>query len=159
MVSFRDTAVTDPEAQSLLCEYFEARARDFPGGPAAYVTRFPSPADFEDGHGQFVTAHLDSFEGAIGCGGIRTVDASPHRPRPAEVKHLWVQPRARGLGIGRALVAELERRASDAGATHLVLDTNASQREAESLYRSSGFVEIEPYNDNSNATLWLSKQL
>lgn len=159
MLSFRNTAVTDLEAHALLAEYFAARALAFPGGPAAYVTKFPLAADFEGDNGEFVTVHDGTFAGAIGCGGIRELDAATSAPRRVEVKHLWVQPRARGLGAGRALLAELERRAIARGATHLVLDTNASQREAEALYRSSGFDEIEPYNDNSNATLWFSKSL
>ena len=159
MLSFREQSVTSPESHSLLVDYFEARARDFPGGPAAYVTKFPDPTHFEADRGQFVTAHDSAMNSAIGCGGIRRLDAATAATRRFEVKHLWVQPRARGLGVGRKLLVELERRASDAGATHLVLDTNASQREAESLYRSSGFVEVNPYNDNSNASLWFSKAL
>jgi GNAT superfamily N-acetyltransferase len=76
-----------------------------------------------------------------------------------EVKHLWVDPAARGAGLGRQLLAELERWAIGFGATEAVLDTNASLTAAAGLYHSSGYRSIPPYNDNPNATNWYSKQL
>ncbi|MGN6197954.1 GNAT family N-acetyltransferase, partial [Humibacter sp.] len=66
-------------------------------------------------------------------------------------------PSARGKGAGRALLAELERRALEFGARRLVLDTNESLEAAGNLYRTSGYVSIEPYNDNPNATHWYAK--
>jgi ribosomal protein S18 acetylase RimI-like enzyme len=76
-----------------------------------------------------------------------------------EVKHLWIQPHLRGRGIGKALLAELERRATEFGASEVVLDTNAALVEAGGLYRSSGYTEVPPYNDNPNATHWYRKAL
>jgi ribosomal protein S18 acetylase RimI-like enzyme len=72
---------------------------------------------------------------------------------------LWLRPHVRGLGYGRALLTELERRARELGATELVLDTNSSLEAAGGLYRSSGLVNVEPYNDNPNATDWFAKKL
>ena len=40
-----------------------------------------------------------------------------------------------------------------------MLDTNATLEAAQSLYRTSGYDEIEPYNDNPNATHWFGKSL
>ena len=57
------------------------------------------------------------------------------------------------------LLEELERRARAFGAAEVVLDTNASLEAAGGLYRSSGYAETEPYNDNQNATHWFIKQL
>ena len=159
MVRFREVSVDDSDARALLTAYFADRAATFPGGPAAYVTRFPVASSFEGDEGTFLVAELDEFDSPIGCGGIRRLDAAGGASTRFEVKHLWVEPRARGLHAGRAILAELERRSLLAGATHLVLDTNASQREASGLYRSSGFVEVAPYNDNGNATMWFSKAL
>jgi ribosomal protein S18 acetylase RimI-like enzyme len=85
-------------------------------------------------------------------------DASTGRER-YEVKHLWLAPVARGRGAGRRLLDELERRAVGFGARELVLDTNASLAAAGGLYRSSGFTEIEPYNENPNATHWYGKRV
>jgi GNAT superfamily N-acetyltransferase len=73
------------------------------------------------------------------------------------VKHLWLTPAARGRGAGRRLLEELERRALELGAQELVLDTNASLEAAGGLYRSAGFIPIEAYNANPNATHWYGK--
>ena len=80
-------------------------------------------------------------------------------PARAEVKHLYLRDRARGRGWGRELLAELEARAVGLGARVVVLDTNATLEAAQGLYRSSGYLEVEPYNDNPNATHWFSKDL
>ena len=41
----------------------------------------------------------------------------------------------------------------------VVLDTNATLEAAQSLYRSSGYAEIDAYNDNPNATHWFARSL
>ncbi len=45
------------------------------------------------------------------------------------------------------------------GATKLVLDTASPLHAAITLYRSDGFVEVAPYNDNPDCTLWFGKDL
>jgi ribosomal protein S18 acetylase RimI-like enzyme len=90
----------------------------------------------------------------VGCGGVRMI-----APGRGEIKHLWMRPAARGSGLGRALLVELESRAAQLGATEIVLDTNERLEAAQSLYRSSGYVNVEPYNDNPNATHWFRKVL
>ncbi|MGX5680687.1 GNAT family N-acetyltransferase [Schumannella luteola] len=151
MPEFVETAVDAPEARMLLDEYFEFRAAGFPvaGG---YRTVHPAPAAFERPHGVFVVVR--EGDDVLGCGGIRMLS-----PTRAEVKHLWVRPAAQGRGLGRALLGRLEELAAGLGATEAVLDTNASLEAAGSLYRSSGYESIEPYNDNPNATHWYRKVL
>jgi GNAT superfamily N-acetyltransferase len=90
----------------------------------------------------------------VGCAGIRML--SPDR---AELKHLYVRDEARGRGIGAGLLAELERRAVEFGATEMVLDTHESLEAAGRLYGRAGYVEIEPYNENPNASHWYGKAL
>jgi GNAT superfamily N-acetyltransferase len=162
MVSWREVAVDDDAALALLTEYFSSRAESFPTSLGEYRTVFPDPQDFVPPRGVFLVVEGEDLAGDaadVGCGGIRRIgDADDGSPR-FEVKHLWVQPHVRGFGLGRALLAELERRAREFGAKWLVLDTNSSLVEAASLYRSSGFVEVEPYNDNRNATNWFAKEL
>ena len=152
MVEFRSESVSSELSATLLTEYFEFRAATFPVAQG-YVAKHPDPHDFEEPHGVFLVAHDDSHE-AIGCGGVR--DLGDDR---WEIKHLWIRPAARGLGLGRRMLTELERRAEAMGARELVLDTNASLEAAGSLYRSAGFESIEPYNDNPNANLWFAKNL
>ena len=151
MVSFRPTPVTDATAHALLAEYFAYREATFPSA-AGYVTTFPAPAQFEHPTGVFVVVEVEGEN--VGCGGIRSLSSGSF-----EVKHLWLRPAIQGRGLGRALLAELEGRARQLGATELVLDTNASLEAAGGLYRSSGYVDIEPYNDNPNATNWYAKTL
>ena len=149
MHAFIDTSVT--EAHALLEEYFAYREQTFPSA-SGYVTTFPLPHDFTTPNGLFLIVGLDGR--AVGCGGIRSLGHGRF-----EVKHLWIQPAARGRGLGRALLAELERRAIDIGATDLVLDTNSSLAAAGALYTSTGYRDIEAYNDNPNATNWYAKSV
>ena len=152
MTTWRTTAVDRPEAQALLAEYFASRAETFPASMGEYRPVYPTPEQFVAPRGVFLIVEQDGMD--VGCGGIRQLT-----PTRYEVKHLWVQPQARGTGLGRRLLEELERRARALGATQLVLDTNASQAAAAALYRSAGYVEVPAYNDNANATHWFSKNL
>jgi ribosomal protein S18 acetylase RimI-like enzyme len=166
-VRFESVPVADDRAQTLLTEYFAYRAAGFPT-PGGYVTHMPAAGAFARPTGEFLLAlddeggAADASAEAIGCGAIRRLadDVLGGAPRTVgEVKHLWVREAGRGRGTGRALLAELERRASAHGADSLVLDTNASLVAANALYVSSGYVPIPAYNDNGNATTWYRKDL
>src|SRR5262249_49850719 len=61
----------------------------------------------------------------IGCGALKF-----HQRRPAELKRMWIAPAARGLGVGRRLLGELERTAGEAGVVVLRLETNRALSEA-----------------------------
>lgn len=149
---FRVAPVTDPDAHELLAEYFAMRAAGFDPAAGSYRTTFPDPARFVEPSGVFLV--VDDDGSPVGCGGIRMLE--PHR---AELKHIYLRDAVRGRGWGRLLLAELERHARRLGATEAVLDTNVALLAAGSLYRASGYVEIEPYNDNPNATHWYRKRL
>jgi len=160
MVTWRETQTTDDAANALLTEYFTSRELGFSGG--TYTTTFPDPDRFVPPRGVFLVVEGEDLAGEpadVGCGGIRRIEDGPDGAVRYEVKHLWLQPHTRGLGHGRALLAELERRAREFGATELVLDTNNSLEAAGGLYRATGFVNVEPYNDNPNATDWYAKRL
>lgn len=150
---FRPAAVTDPDAHELLAEYFTERTLGFDPTAGGYLTVFPDPARFVEPAGVFLVV-VDADGSPVGCGGIRMLS-----PTRAEVKHLYLRDAARGRGWGRALLAELERRAIALGATEAVLDTNESLEAAGALYRSTGYAEVPPYNDNPNATTWFAKPL
>ncbi len=155
MVRLRPSRVDAPDAHELLAEYFAARAAGFPGG--GYRTTFPDPAAFQEPAGVFVL--LEDDDGApVGCGGIRRLPDTADGGR-FEVKHLYVRPAGRGRGWGRVILTELERRAREAGAADLVLDTHHTLGAAGGLYARAGFEPIEPYNDNPNATVWMRKTL
>ena len=62
-----------------------------------------------------------------------------------EVKKVYVLPEARGRGISKLLMAELEAIARERGVGRLVLETGPLQPEAVGLYESLGYQAIEPY--------------
>ncbi|MEV6602047.1 bifunctional helix-turn-helix transcriptional regulator/GNAT family N-acetyltransferase [Actinoplanes sp. NPDC051346] len=80
---------------------------------------------------------------AVGCVAWRRLG-----PKVAEVRHLWVGVRARGIGLGRRLLQEIEADAAAHGFTMIRLGTHRALTEAIALYRSSGYREIEPYDDS-----------
>jgi DNA-binding MarR family transcriptional regulator/GNAT superfamily N-acetyltransferase len=90
----------------------------------------------------------------IGCGALKL-----HGHEPAEIKRMWVAATARGLGVGRRILGELEQRARERGVGVVRLETNKSLREATSLYRSAGYVEVEAFNDEPYAHHWFEKRL
>ena len=55
---------------------------------------------------------------------------------------LYVDPSARGLGVGRALVREVLRRAAEAGALRVQGETAIDNDTAQALYAAEGF-EVE----------------
>ncbi len=150
-MEYRSSRTDASAAHTLLAEYFAYREQTFPSA-AGYVTTFPSPSEFTPPRGLFLVVESDAAP--VGCGGVRDLGGGRF-----EVKHLWLRPEVQGRGLGRALLTELETRAASLGATELVLDTNASLTAAGGLYRGSGYTEIEPYNDNPNATNWYRKVL
>ena len=91
---------------------------------------------------------------AVGCGGVK------HHPgAPSEIKRMWVDDSARGLGIARGLLAELESDAIRAGATTTTIETSSTLFEAIELYRSAGYVEVAPFNAEPFADHWFEKKL
>ena len=70
---------------------------------------------------------------------------------------MWIDPTARGLGLGRRLLRELEERARRRGATLVRLETNRALTEAIALYRSAGYIEVGPFNDEPYADHWFEK--
>jgi ribosomal protein S18 acetylase RimI-like enzyme len=157
VVTLRESPVDAPDAHALLTAYFTSREIGFAHQSVVYTAKFPDPALFEPPAGVFVI--VDDDEGSpVGCGGIRLIPDGP-LGRRYEVKHLYLAPETRGRGWGRLLLEDLERRAIAFGAQELVLDTHHSLEAAGGLYSTSGFVEIEPYNDNPNASRWYAKRL
>jgi GNAT superfamily N-acetyltransferase len=68
-----------------------------------------------------------------------------------EVQRMYVQPQVRGVGAGRALVERLVQDARALGYRTVRLESLKALDAAHGLYRSVGFVETEPYADNSMA--------
>lgn len=78
---------------------------------------------------------------ALGCVALARMDGY------GEVKSLFVDPAARGRGVGAALMAALEARARAAGLPLLRLETGDTLAEAQRLYRRHGFQGCGPFGD------------
>jgi ribosomal protein S18 acetylase RimI-like enzyme len=158
----RVSSADEPAARILLDQYVAWRAAAFAREGREYRVAPASATDMAGDRGVFLIAEGENLAGDaadIGCAGIRLLADTPHEPR-VELKHLWVQPHARGTGVGADLVRELMRRArEDFGAREMVLDSHDSLTSASALYAALGFRPTARYNDNPNANVWLSRTL
>jgi putative acetyltransferase len=76
----------------------------------------------------------------VGCGAFKEFAAGS-----VEVKRMFVQPAQRQRGIAQAVLAELEKWASELGYTTCVLETGKKQPEAIALYQRSGYAFTPNY--------------
>ena len=83
---------------------------------------------------RFFVARQDSR--ALGCGGYMLIPE-----QAAEIKRLFVDPTARGQGVGGAIVQAIEHAAAREGARTLFLETGVKSFEALRLYNRLGFIE------------------
>jgi GNAT superfamily N-acetyltransferase len=111
-----------------------------------------TPAEFEAPYGAFLVAY--SGDAAVGCGGFKRLDVET-----AEIKRMYVAPEARGQGLGRRILEQLEEGARKAGYDVIRLDTGDRLPAAIDLYRSAGYREIPDYNGNPSASHWFEKSL
>ena len=142
---------TTADARACLASYYAELAERFETGFDLDVAIPVVAGELVPPGGYFVVARVDGE--AVGCVAMRIHDDF------GEIKRMWVARDARGLGIGRRLLAELERLARERSLPALRLETNRVLEEAQALYRASGFVEIEPYNAEPYAHHWFEKRL
>lgn len=72
------------------------------------------------------------------------------RDDAGEIKRLYVDPNARGSGLGRALVEALVSAGRDTGMARVFLDSGSFMQSAHKLYRASGFVDCAPYPESDH---------
>ena len=145
----------DPEhrdAQYCLRSYFAELDRRFDTGFDPTASLPSDPHEIRAPNGLFLVAVLRGEP--VGCGALKF-----HGDEPTEVKRMWVAPSARGLGLGRRLLFELEARAAAHGSHTVHLETNKTLTEAIAMYRSSGYVEVDAFNDEPYGDHWFAKTL
>lgn len=123
----------DPRARELILEY----ARQ-------------TGVDLAFQHFDEEIAALDTFYEVIlvadeeaGCVALRRIDEET-----CEMKRLYVRPAFRGRGVGRQLAVRIIDEARRRGYKRMRLDTLPTMGEAQKLYESLGFRDIEPYRYN-----------
>jgi len=150
LVDARDPRHRD--ARFCLRAYFGELAQRFDGGfdPARSISA--DDAELTPPVGLLLVATLHGEP--VGCGALKF-----HNAAPAEIKRMWVTPAARGLGLGRRLLTELEAQAAARGVRTLRLETNRALGEAIGLYRAAGYREVAAFNDEPYAHHWFEKTL
>jgi DNA-binding MarR family transcriptional regulator/GNAT superfamily N-acetyltransferase len=150
-----EVAIEDPRSEAArfcLDSYAAEMDATMENGFDPARSRAVDPATLLPPAGLLLVARLHGEP--VACGALKLPPGEP-----AEIKRLWVAPDARGLGVARRVLSELEAHARRAGADVVHLDTNRALHAATSLYRSSGYVEVEPFNDEAYADHWFSKRL
>jgi DNA-binding MarR family transcriptional regulator/N-acetylglutamate synthase-like GNAT family acetyltransferase len=140
------------DARACLAAYFAELGERFDAGFDPGLSISADDDELTPPAGCFLVAMLHGEP--VGCGGLKL-----HGAAPAEIKRMWVAPRARGLGLGRRILRELEAAAAAGGARAVRLETNRSLHEAISLYRTSGYAEVPAFNDERYAHHWFEKDL
>jgi GNAT superfamily N-acetyltransferase len=153
MLSFRACPVDEEPAASLvqgmrdeLAGMYDGLDLDHENMPKA------GPAELAPPGGTFIVGIEDGV--AVCCGGIKRLPDGA-----CEIKRMFVVPEARGRGIARALLVELERQAQELGYDVLRLDTGPLQVHAQRLYEGAGYAPIGNYNANPMASFFGEKRL
>ncbi|MFF1812810.1 GNAT family N-acetyltransferase [Streptomyces sp. NPDC058251] len=138
------------DARDCLAAYAVDIDERFPEGfdPASLVR----PEEVSGDSGAFLVAYEEGRP--VGCGALRRLE-----PEVGEIRHVWVHPAARRLGLARRILDGLEDQATERGCEVVRLDTHAVLTEAQAMYRACGYTEIPRYDDNVYAAHWFEKRL
>jgi GNAT superfamily N-acetyltransferase len=150
-----ELSVEDPAstaARFCLSSYYAELQIRFDHGFDTAAALSADPDELRPPAGLFVVARLDGDP--VGCGALKFNSSVP-----AYIKRMWIAPEARGLGVGRRLLQHLEWLAHEHGDDTVHLETNRNLAEAIHLYRSSGYEEVPPFNDEPYADHWFRKRL
>jgi GNAT superfamily N-acetyltransferase len=147
----REVDYDHPDSVALVSALFEdQRARYGYADPVE-----ADPVDYRPPDGAFLVAYLRRRP--VVCGGYRIhrspaigqdapgAETEKTLSRTVEIKKMYTVPEYRGHGYGRHLLAELERRATDAGARHAILETGVRNHSALALYTGAGYEPAASY--------------
>jgi GNAT superfamily N-acetyltransferase len=153
MLEFRPCPMDEEPAAALaqgmrdeIAAIYDGLVLDGPDMPKAGPEQLSPPG------GTFIVGYDDDVP--VCCGGLKRLPDGA-----CEIKKMFVVEHARGRGVARALLAELERLAREMGYEIVRLDTGWRQPHAQGLYERSGYVPIENFNANPVATFFGEKRL
>jgi putative acetyltransferase len=124
---------TGPEARALIAELDAFNSALYP----AESNHFDSPETLATGRGVFLVVEQDGE--IVGCG------AAKHCGGWAELKRMYLKPKARGGGIALAMLVKLLDWARSEGLPLARLETGNVSVGALRLYRRAGFKEIPAF--------------
>lgn len=127
----QDDPLAKPLLDDLTAEYRHRYGAFVDGGEYADLHAYPAE-EFAAPGGALVVAVLDGQP--VAGGAFRRYDAST-----AELKRIWTARTHRQRGLGRLVVAELERIARTRGYSRIYLTTGPRQPEAVALYLAMGY--------------------
>lgn len=137
-IDIRLVGYLDPDAQALVAAALADLRERYDDGEGDGTPI--DPADFAPPHGAFFVAYLDGEPVASGAWRGHGADGAI-----AEIKRMYTAPVARGRGIARAVLAEVERSARASGRSRIVLETGDRQPEAIRLYLTAGYSRIADF--------------
>jgi len=129
-----------------IAEMYDGLDLDGPSMPKAGAEQLSPPG------GMFVVGWREGEP--VCCGGLKRLTESA-----CEIKKMYVVPEARGQGVARTLLHELERSALGLGYSIARLDTGPKQLHAQALYAGEGYERVEDFNRNPVAAFWGEKRL
>lgn len=106
----------------------------------------------------YFVAEIDGI--MMGGGGIYPTDGLP--VDTCELVKMYLQPQARGLGLGRTLIEKCIDAATNLGYRKIYLETMPELKQALKVYEKFGFEFLEGPMGNSGHTgcsLWMLKEL
>ncbi len=144
-----------PDFQEILEGFFEAvySGTPFPFNPqGTYQDIRRIPQVYQHTGGQFWL--LFEAEALIGTVAVRALE-----PGVAELKRLQVLQDYQGRGYGKLLIQQVMEHAAELEFSRLRLDSIRDKAAALHLYKRFGFQEIERYNDNPHADIFMEYDL
>ncbi|MGG5173235.1 GNAT family N-acetyltransferase [Pseudarthrobacter sp. J1738] len=121
-----------PLLEELAVEYTNRYGDKFgPQGALEELNRYPAE-EFAAPHGALVI--IQEAGESIAGGAFRRYDETT-----AELKRIWTSSAHRRRGLGRLVLAELERLAVESGYSNIYLTTGPRQPEAKNLYLATGY--------------------
>lgn len=142
-IEIRPSRFGAPVAQKLVAEAQEELTQRYGSGDENPI----ESVQFDPPEGAFLIAWLDGEP--VGCGGWRTIshfdEDSGLAEDVAEIKRMYVVPKARNSGVATALLRALEDSARESGMRRVVLETGLAQPEAIAFYTKMGYQRIPNY--------------
>lgn len=136
------------EAYAIVCEYYDAVDVYVRDDAEAFRREY-----FGSGAGIWLARDGETVVGCIALRPLQEVAGG------GEVKRLYVKPEYRGQGIAEQLLEALEAYARESGYGAIYLDSKDDLKTALRFYARHGYAECARYNENPQATVFMTKAL